>query len=124
MIECNLLEDRTGVKVSAHFDTNLLDPAQTENIIQQFGHTLRNICKNPAHQLCNLERLGPADITQLKRWNEKIPVSANRTLHDLIQERCLKQHMAHAVWSSDGEMLFTELDELSSRLAGHLQTLA
>lgn len=123
VIECTLLEDRTGVMVSAHVDTNLLDPAQTDNIIRQFDHMLRNICENPAHQLCNLERLGPADITQLKRWNENIPVSANRTLHDLIQDKCREEPMAHAVWSSDGEMLFTELDELSSRLARHLQAL-
>lgn len=122
-IECALLEDKTGVKVSAHVDTNLLDPAQTDNIIQQFDHMLRHICENPTHQLGNLEKLGPADVTQLKRWNEKIPVSANRTLHDLIQDKCRQEPMAQAVWSSDGEMLFTELDELSSRLARHLQTL-
>lgn len=123
VIECTSLDDRTSVRVSAHVDTNLLDPDQAENIIQQFGHTLRQICDNPAHQLCNLERLGSADITQLRKWNEKIPVSANRTLNDLIQDRGRKQPMAQAVWSSDGEILFAELDELSSRLARHLQTL-
>ena len=111
------------MKVSAHVDTNLLDLAQAENIIQQFGHTPRNICENPTHQLCNLQRLGPADITQLKKWNENMSVSANRTLQDLIQERCRKEPMGHAVWSSDGGMLFTELDEISLRLAHHLQTL-
>lgn len=123
VIECTLLEDRTSLRVSAHVDTNMLDPDQAGNIIQQFGHTLRHICDNPTHQLCNLERLGPADITQLRKWNEKIPMSANRTLNDLIQDRCREQPMAQAVWSSNGEMLFTELDELSSRLARHLQTL-
>lgn len=32
VIQWNLLEDRTSVKVSAHVDTNLLDLAQAENI--------------------------------------------------------------------------------------------
>lgn len=123
VIECTLLEDRTSVRMSAHVDTIMLDPDQAGNIIQQFGHTLRRICDNPTNQLCNLERLGPADIAQLRKWNEKVPVSANRTLNALIQDRCREQPMAQAVWSSDGEMLFTELDELSSRLARHLQNL-
>lgn len=123
VIECTPLDDRKSVRVFAHVDTNLLEPDQAKNIIQQFGYTLRYICDNPDRQLCKFERLGPEDLTQLRKWNEKIPVSANRTLNDLIQDRCREQPIAQAVWSSDGEMLFTELDELSSRLARHLQAL-
>lgn len=70
----------------------------------------------------DIDRISPEDIEQLQSWNEKLPKAADCTLHKLVQRQCIIQPTAQAVCSSDGGLTYSELDDLSSRLAQHLRS--
>ncbi|KAF1969681.1 acetyl-CoA synthetase-like protein [Bimuria novae-zelandiae CBS 107.79] len=81
------------------------------------------------HQLRSLPqstRLGVIDIAciedrqQVLRWNEAPPPRIDETLCSLFADQVRQRPSAIAVASWDGELLYSELDELSAKLAGEI----
>ncbi|KAK2877271.1 NRPS [Arthroderma sp. PD_2] len=64
--------------------------------------------------------LSAEDISNIWKWNRKLPTSVNSCLHDLIHQMCLRQPDAPAVSAWDGDFSYSVLDSLSSALANHL----
>ncbi|CAI6095377.1 unnamed protein product [Clonostachys chloroleuca] len=60
------------------------------------------------------------DLEQLWQWNENVPPLLQRCMHSIITEQAAKQPDAVAVQSWDGSLTYAELNQLSTRLAGHL----
>ncbi|KAH8891258.1 acetyl-CoA synthetase-like protein [Thozetella sp. PMI_491] len=56
-------------------------------------------------------------------WNKELPQCPESPVHQLIHERAAAQPNQEAVCSWDGSLTYSELDNLSSRLASHLITL-
>ncbi|PVI01698.1 acetyl-CoA synthetase-like protein, partial [Periconia macrospinosa] len=57
------------------------------------------------------------------KWNSEVPPAVERCIHELFEEQANARPEAPAICAWDGEMTYGELDELSSRLAGHLVEL-
>ncbi|KAE8822095.1 hypothetical protein PTNB85_10525, partial [Pyrenophora teres f. teres] len=64
--------------------------------------------------------LEPQEIGQIWAWNHKIPGVTNKCIHDLFAEQVLAQPNAPAICAWDGEMSYSVLDGLSTKLAGYL----
>ncbi|KAL8792786.1 MAG: hypothetical protein Q9195_004599 [Heterodermia aff. obscurata] len=123
VLECTISNDREKVAVKAQVDRSMLDPEQVDNILKQFDSVLSQICKYSSRRLAEIEVVSPEDVAKLRRWNAKMPSSVDRTLHDLFGERCHAHPMAPAVSTSLEGLNYSELDDLSSRLATHLRTI-
>ena len=62
------------------------------------------------------------NIRQIWEWNGTVPEPVTSCIHSLIGERTISQPDSPAICSWDGELSYSELDELSTRLAGLLLT--
>ncbi|PVH90162.1 acetyl-CoA synthetase-like protein [Periconia macrospinosa] len=69
------------------------------------------------------EELGGHDFEKIWGWNSTVPKTMEQCVHKLIRTKAQTTPDAPAICSWDGEMTYGELDELSSRLAGHLVQL-
>jgi len=63
------------------------------------------------------------DERQIFTWNQKTPKSIDVCTHELIREQFLSRPHAPAVCSWDGNLTYTELEELSSRFARYLSII-
>lgn len=122
VLESEMSSDGKKVTVNAEVDADLLDPEQVVNILEQFDHTLRQLCQYPQRKLNEIELSSPRDVAQITKWNSTLPKSVDRTLHDLFKEQCNRRPEAPAVTSSVRDLTFEELDDMSSRLAIYLWT--
>lgn len=123
VMECTILQNQSDIKIAAHVDTNVIDPAQVEKILEQLGHVLGQICKRPNSQLGSIDKVSPEDVRRLHQWNKPLPEPGNWTINQLFRLRRILQPAAPAVCSSTEGLTYEALDELSSRLARHLHSL-
>lgn len=65
----------------------------------------------------------PEDLEQIWEWNSTVPVSVERCVHDLIDERAQAQPSAPAVCAWDGKLTYGELKRLATKLASRLGDL-
>ena len=123
VLECKISNDRQQIIINAEIDDNVLEPEQVDNMLRQFDHVLNQIYNYPNRRLAEIEVISPQDIVKLRSWNATMPALVNRTLHELFKERCDANPRAPAVSASLEGLSYAELDDLSSRLADHLQKL-
>ena len=65
----------------------------------------------------------PEDLEQISEWNSAVPISVERCVHDLIDERAEAQPSAPAVCAWVGKLTYSELHRLATRLAFRLSGL-
>ncbi|KAH5617363.1 hypothetical protein HBI23_258200, partial [Parastagonospora nodorum] len=68
----------------------------------------------------SLPKINTYDIQKMWDWNKIVPPAVDRCVHDLFVEQARARPSAPALCAWDGEMTYRELDEQSTRLAGHL----
>jgi amino acid adenylation domain-containing protein len=113
-----------GLSVHVHFDPKVIEPAQVEWCIKQFDHVLSQLSANTSEttKIRDIEVISPTDLTCLRHWNK--PVSVVRScVHDLFERRVELQPTKQAIQAWDGELTYSQLDQLSSKLAHHLARL-
>ena len=71
-------------------------------------------------RLSETESISQQDLQDIWDWNAFVPATVESCVHDLITETMRKQPDAPAVCAWDGEWTYTELDDVSNRLAHHL----
>ncbi|KAK4182236.1 hypothetical protein QBC35DRAFT_536599 [Podospora australis] len=74
----------------------------------------------PQVKLADLDTVTPEDRQAIWTWNCEAPAAVERCIHDLFAEQAGARPDAPAICAWDGEMTYGELDELSTKLAGHL----
>lgn len=67
--------------------------------------------------------LGARELSQLWSWNQTVPPTIDRCMHDIIAEKMVQHPEKPAVLSWDGELSYGELDRLSRRLAARLSRM-
>lgn len=63
------------------------------------------------------------DLDQIRDWNKMVPEASEAYVDDLIAENIRKQPDAPAIDAWDGQLTYSQLGELSTRLACHLTGL-
>lgn len=109
-----------GVALEAHFDPAVITARQAERILQQLEDIYQQVNKVPEIALRDINTLSPQDASDLTSLNLPLPSAASETVHGLIQKSARKWPDALAVTSWDGDMLYSDLDNLSSIVAAHL----
>jgi amino acid adenylation domain-containing protein/non-ribosomal peptide synthase protein (TIGR01720 family) len=103
--------------IEAMFDPHVLDPRQTERIVQQLAHIYQQIEGRPHDVLKELDVCSPADIHDLASWNLPIPPMVQYGVQQLIEQQVQRSPQAVAIHSWDCTLTYHELDTSSSALA-------
>ncbi|KAH8597089.1 hypothetical protein B0O99DRAFT_685008 [Bisporella sp. PMI_857] len=122
MIMCQLT-DTNGLIFEVSFDSKVIDKAQMERIASQFEHVLRQLCDSRTQAVEEITTISMEDIEELWNWNSVIPSPIQECVHDLISKAIKLHPQAPAICAWDGNLSYTELDDLASRLASHLTRL-
>lgn len=90
------------------------------SLLQTISATLVKRPSNDYVSLDGLDMVSSEDMADIWRWNSGVPETVNACVHDMIDETTKKQLHAPAICAWDGEWTYSELDDLSTRLAHHL----
>lgn len=115
-----------GTTVDFGFWKDKICPAQAENMVQTFEKILGGIVASEDKDLTvgDLDFFTTSSLQQIVEWNEELPPPVRRCVHDLVQEQALlRPRSAKAIEGWDGTFTYQEFDEVTNRLAIHLQTL-
>ncbi|KAK9437913.1 Amino acid adenylation [Metarhizium brunneum] len=115
---------RETVSVSASFDSRMIEPWRVDKLLSRLGHVVSQLNQaNPELLLSDVETITPEDIEQMWNWNHKVPLAAEKCVHELFEQTAQDQPEASAVCAWDGEWTYSELNEASSRIAHYLVIL-
>ncbi|KAF2463979.1 acetyl-CoA synthetase-like protein, partial [Lindgomyces ingoldianus] len=119
MLQCMLTTE--GVHITASFDPRVVEKWLVKKILGQFAFVMQQLAgANPEDKVADIDALTPDDRQEIWAWNAETPPVVERCIHDIFSERARARPEAPAVCAWDGEMTYSELDKLSTRLAGHL----
>ncbi|KAF1937770.1 acetyl-CoA synthetase-like protein, partial [Clathrospora elynae] len=119
MVQCTLAAQE--VQIMASFDTQVIEHWRVEKIMGQFSFVMQQLARAaPDCTVADIDRLTPEDQQELWNLNSDVPSAVDRCINDIITEQADAQPNAPAVCAWDGEMTYHELDDYSTRLAGHL----
>ncbi|UNI22410.1 NRPS [Purpureocillium takamizusanense] len=109
--------------ITFHFDSNVLAGEEVRRLSSDFAHILQQIQDNLSKNIADLNLLAPSSRKEIEGWNSTVPKAVNRCVHHGIEVQYLGAPDRQAVCAWDGDLSYRELNDLSSSLASHLQTL-
>jgi len=106
-----------------YWSPTISDP-YAANIASTFSKAISSVIENAAAAVVDLNLLSNEDEKQVVEWNrttpDPMPAAVDDCVHNLVHAQALLQPDAQAVCAWDSELTYRELDDLSTRLAGHL----
>lgn len=123
MLECQLQEHGVFTRIS--FDSRIIEAEQASRMLLQLDRILRQLCfmNNQGVKLADIKTASDQDTKDVLQWNMKAPVPVEGSVHNLVAANAQRHPHALAVCAHDGDLTYSELDDLSSRLAFHLAVL-
>lgn len=122
ILECDVQSNGLGLRIN--FDSCMVGAKQIARMVQQLEHLLRQLCtaEHAQTRLIDLEKASGQDLCDIWRWNATAPGRALEAclVHDLFAQAVQRQPDAPAVCAWDGKLTYSELDDLSTRLAHEL----
>lgn len=93
------------------------------SITEAFLTILRSAITAPDQSISNMNKVGSLDTASIALWNQTSAVQVNRCLHHIIESQVAANPAADAVCAWDGNLTYAQLDDLSSRIARHLNNV-
>jgi amino acid adenylation domain-containing protein len=111
-----------SISVQASFDSLLMDTTRADLILRQYEHCIHQLFENldTGKSLASLDPISDGERSLMRQWSSKSISTADICIHNEISQRATALPHSAAVNAWDGEISYTELDDLSSRLAVHL----
>jgi amino acid adenylation domain-containing protein len=115
------LETR-GIYLRIGFDHSIIDKQQVHRMAIQLEEIIRLLCslQNAKVRLTDIGSLSQEDLKEIWTWNAIVPDRVENVVHNMIAETTRRQPNAPAVSAWDGDWTYTELDDISTRLAYYL----
>ncbi|KAI0156824.1 hypothetical protein GGR57DRAFT_501213 [Xylariaceae sp. FL1272] len=108
----------------ADYDQKIVDKVQIARILRQFGSLVQQFQSCDVDPpLEQLDFITQEDREEISRWNLESPRVEFDLIHDLFTTKAAAVPGKVAVSAWDGDLTYTELEDGSSRLAGHIQSL-
>lgn len=106
------------------FDDSVIGRGEMQLIARQFGHIIRQLARADSNTVISaIKASGEGDLADIWSWNAMVPETVEACVHDLFAEVARKQPDAPAICSWDGDLVYRQVDDLSSRLAVYLTDL-
>ncbi|KAG6250801.1 Glycopeptide NRPS [Claviceps purpurea] len=115
--------ETNGLLLSLKYDSDVVGTAYVRRLASQFENILRQLCTmshDDALTMRDIQVVTEECTRKIWKWNATVPQPIDTCVHDLISEAVRKQPRALAVSSWDGNLLYSELEELSTQLANRL----
>ncbi|CAF3447430.1 unnamed protein product [Fusarium graminearum] len=100
-----------------------MDRDNAQSLLQMFQEVLHSIFRDINFTVSGLELISQDDKNRILERNRLVPKGLNRCVHELVNERIQKQPSAVAIDAWDGSLTYSELDNLTSRLAQYLSNI-
>lgn len=111
-----------GISMEVNHDLDVVSDKVTDQILNQFEHTIRAIMDAPPQtRIDQLKLLNPHDHAQILSWNEKTPTKSEGCIHSLFKAKAQEQPDSTAIDGPDGSITYRKLDQLSDGLAHFLR---
>ncbi|KAF2716895.1 acetyl-CoA synthetase-like protein [Polychaeton citri CBS 116435] len=124
-IECVL--EHNSVTVRTSFCRDVISTARAEQMVRQLEHVLRQVCASAtgdvAKRVENIETASQQDLRRIWSGNASVPERKDQCVHEMIAETVAQRPEAIAISAWNGELKYSELDALSTRLAHRLVDL-
>ncbi|KAB8263611.1 hypothetical protein BDV32DRAFT_146425 [Aspergillus pseudonomiae] len=104
------------------WNPDLVSSGHAFHLTRSLEHALQTIFLAPNVDIRDVNLFGIWDHQQLLQWNSYCPDPVDRLVQEMFQDVVAATPEASAVAAWDGELNYRELDRLSSRLAGVLQS--
>ncbi|KAI8633600.1 hypothetical protein F5Y19DRAFT_414203 [Xylariaceae sp. FL1651] len=116
------LGDSGSVQFQMEIDEMVLDSGEGKRLLVQLEAILRRLCMGSKEDatLATILSCSEEDITQISRWNAKMPVPPSETVLELIARQVTAHPDRLAVDAWDGSLTYQQLDLLASQLAQRL----
>ncbi|KAK1250213.1 hypothetical protein MKX08_010216 [Trichoderma sp. CBMAI-0020] len=123
LLSCQMASD--SALLVAHYDQNAIDAPQMTRFLRQLGFLIQKIQHTTEHlpPVGHLDAVTQEDRAEIEAWNSECLQTQDTLIHDVIFKRASKSPDRTAVSSWDGEWTYSELDNVSSRLAAYIQSL-
>jgi amino acid adenylation domain-containing protein len=125
-LSCALVLEATvsanGLHIVATHDDKVLQPDEVQRFLRQMTHIVGQLCSDApdGRRVADLSLAAPEDLEEMHEWNGPVAEPKKALVHELFHEQAEDQPDAEALVSWEGMLTFQELDDLSTRLAGHL----
>ncbi|KJZ74704.1 hypothetical protein HIM_05821 [Hirsutella minnesotensis 3608] len=122
VVECQLEADEVRLRIG--FDSTVVGKQQMGRIARGLERVLLQL----ADQSRSADKLGAvampslshASIDDIWSWNAEVPPTVDACVHDMIAQRAVENPSAPAVCAWDGELTYSQLDEMATNLAYRL----
>ncbi|KAF5252505.1 hypothetical protein FANTH_2399 [Fusarium anthophilum] len=117
LLHCQMASD--GVSIIARYDKSFIDSQQIARLLRQLGHLIQVLrdSSDTLKSVGELDMITQEDQAEIQNWNS-IPIPSQPTL---IHKEMLKTSSISpskpAICAWDGEWTYSELDNITSRLA-------
>ncbi|KAI5460965.1 hypothetical protein BGZ63DRAFT_455081 [Mariannaea sp. PMI_226] len=108
------------IQIMLNFRYGFATPTQAARLASCLQSAISAIITDPSMSIQDINLMGESEIEKIWAWNEIVPSTIDRCLHDLVDEQTRAHPSAPAVCAWDGELTYAELDTLSAKLAHHL----
>ncbi|KAJ2979739.1 hypothetical protein NQ176_g3070 [Zarea fungicola] len=115
---------REGVFLTARYNQHLIKPPQMARFLRQLGWLIRQLqsSADDLKHVGQLDTLTPEDRVEITNWNSSLLQTQDSLIHSEILTRAVDSPEKPAVFAWDGELTYSELDDVSSRLAAHIKS--
>ncbi|KAI9369299.1 hypothetical protein BJX61DRAFT_545716 [Aspergillus egyptiacus] len=119
-ISVTVAENDGAMDISMQYGVSILTEMQATSLVDSFQRAIEEITRLPKSSVTTLSTIGPRDLERIFRWNSEVLQPNAVCVHNLFADRVRQQPDAPAVCAWDGDLTYSQLDDLSTALAYHL----
>lgn len=113
----------TKLNLTASYDSSLMDEPQMRRVLATFEYILQQLCHDDGKLVGDIDTLSPGDRAEIAEITKELPPHVNDLVHNMFARQAATTPGAIAISAWDGEFTYRQLDQLSSKLGHHLQSL-
>ncbi|KAJ5742224.1 hypothetical protein N7533_011633 [Penicillium manginii] len=122
VLECSIRGDK--VDLSVNYDQRVIEQAQMARVLAHLKSVLHRLQTGNLDQaVSRVNALSKDDVLTIEAWNAEPPRRVDQCVHHAITVQAKQKPQAIAIHGWDGKFTYSQLDELTNRLAAHLVKL-
>ncbi|KAK8007409.1 hypothetical protein PG989_001399 [Apiospora arundinis] len=111
------------IEITGGYDQRLIPKAQMNRLLFQLRAAVQQLSEEPEMLVRDIDIVSPEDMAEMAEMNEELPEDIHDLTHDVIHSMALQRSDSMAVNAWDVDFKYSELDQLSTKLAHHLKSL-
>nr|AFP96785.1 bassianolide synthetase [Beauveria bassiana] len=122
LLSCQMTDE--GVLLVARYDQSILESLQMDRFLRQLGFLISKLQSTDGSPCVGqLDVLAPEDGTEIESWNSEPLQTQDYLIHSEVVKNADDTPDKPAVCAWDGEWTYSELNNVSSRLASYISSL-